>query len=206
MIRSGVVGRLLFVCSLLLVATVLVGGSMDVRWLPVAFAAGKTTPPDEKVMPPDGKVTASDAKVSPPDGKGGNPDTKMALPVNLMGDALQVAGYLLIFIILAASVVYFSKRFRPQWRGGGPIFIEDGRNLAPGVGVRLIRVGVRYWLIGVTKENVTLLGELTEEDLLEEDLAEDAVDLEPEPVLAKGRPGRGVHEAEPSFVERGGRR
>ncbi|MBF0400998.1 MAG: FliO/MopB family protein [Magnetococcales bacterium] len=211
MIRFGVVGRLLFSFSLLIVVAVLVEGVLGVRLLPVAVAAGKTTaPPEEKVMPPDGKVAVSDVK-SPAEGKlaaaEGAAQTSMGLPATLFGEAsLKMAGYLLILVVLAVFVVHLGKRFRTQLGGGGPIFVEDGRNLAPGVGVRLIRVGARYWLIGVTKEQVTLLGELTEEDVLGEYVAEDGVELEPEPVLSKARHPRDLRDAEPSLVDRGLRR
>ncbi|MEO5338969.1 MAG: flagellar biosynthetic protein FliO [Magnetococcus sp. MYC-9] len=125
-----------------------------------------------------------------------------------MAEATQVAGYLLVLGALAALVVYVSKRLRPQWRGSGPIFIEDGRNLAPGVGVRLIRVGARYWLIGITKENVSLLAELTEEDLLGEELAEDGVEPAVDLMMPKerGQRARDPHGDEPLLVDRGSRR
>lgn len=214
MIRLSVVKRLRSFLSALLVAALLVGVVWSVPWLPAAFAVEKSVPaagekalpPSGKVMPPDGKVASTDVNPLQPGEKVAAAETKMALPINLPAEAVQIAGYLLIFIALAVFVVYLGRRFRPQWRGGGPIFIEDGRNLAPGVGVRLLRVGSRYFLVGVTKERVSLLGELTEEELLEEDLADDVVVREPAPVLSKGRSARDIHESEPSFIDQGVRR
>lgn len=214
--RSGV--RLLFSLFVFLMTSVLGVGPSG--WLTSALAVegkpvvsdgrpvspdGKQSPPGVKGVVPDGKGATSDVKALPPDGKVSGADL---IPSHL-GDlpveaSWKVAVYLLIFIVLAILVVHLSKRLRPQWRGTGPIFIEDGRNLAPGVGVRLIRVGVRYWLIGVTKEHVTLLAELSEEDLLEEDLDEEGPEVEV--VVPRGKPSRGVQGEEPSLVDRGMRR
>lgn len=81
-------------------------------------------------------------------------------PIDLMAEATQVGGYLLLLIVLAVLAIHLGKRFQPGLGGQGPICIEDGRNLAPGVGVRLVRVGSRAWLLGVTKDQVSLLAEL----------------------------------------------
>lgn len=85
-------------------------------------------------------------------------------PVDLAGEAAHVAGYLLILIVLAALAVHLGRRYRPGLGGDGPIRILDGRNLAPGVGVRLIQVGSQSWLIGITKERVSLLARVAMED------------------------------------------
>lgn len=216
MVRAGGGIRLLFSLFVFLVASVLGMGSSG--WLTSALAVeGKPVVSDGKPVSSDGRQALPGAKVAAPDGRGVTSDVK-ALPSDgkvsgsdlipsHLGDlpveaSWKIAVYLLIFIVLAVLVVHLSKRLRPQWRGTGPIFIEDGRNLAPGVGVRLIRVGVRYWLIGVTKEHVTLLAELSEEDLLEEDLDEDV----PEVMVPRGKLSRGVQGEEPSLVDRGMRR
>lgn len=98
-------------------------------------------------------------------------EEKSPPPIDLMGEAAQLAGYLLILIVLAALAVHLGRRFQPGSGKGGPIHIVDGRNLAPGVGVRLVRVGSQSWLIGVTKERVSLLAEIAVEDLTAEGLA-----------------------------------
>ncbi|MEO5348995.1 MAG: flagellar biosynthetic protein FliO [Magnetococcus sp. YQC-3] len=212
MVRSGVVARLLLSLFVLSLTVLLAAELPGVHLFASALAAdGKAPPTEGKPLPLDGKATSSDGKPVPADGKAMPPDGKVAssdlIPPGLVGNlpveaSWKVAAYLLGFIVLAVLVVQLGRRFRPQWRGSGPIYIEDGRNLAPGVGVRLIRVGVRYWLIGVTKEHVTLLGELTEEDLLEEDLAEEEVEL----VSSRGRQARVARGDEPSLVDRGVRR
>ncbi|MBF0453294.1 MAG: flagellar biosynthetic protein FliO [Magnetococcales bacterium] len=93
---------------------------------------------------------------------GGEPSPE---PIDLMKEGVEIVGYLLIFIVIAAVVIRVGKHFQPRMGGGGLIRIEDGHNLAPGVGVRLIRVGSRAWLIGVTRERVSLLAEMSEEEI-----------------------------------------
>ncbi|MBF0184438.1 MAG: FliO/MopB family protein [Magnetococcales bacterium] len=157
----------------------------------------------------ENKPVVESKAVTPPEGKGVLAKAADMVSFNeLMGDALwKVIGALVVFVALALLVIRLGRRISPSWRGGGPIFIEDGRNLAPGVGVRLLRVGSRYWLVGVTREQVTLIGELSEEDLLDE-----AVEEEEEPTVelmtsAGGRHGRTVrHQDEPSLTDRGSRR
>ncbi|MBF0161162.1 MAG: flagellar biosynthetic protein FliO [Magnetococcales bacterium] len=170
--------------------------------VPAAWAEAKNPLTEAKTAP----TAPPEVKTATLEGRGAPPEAKMSMPVNLPAEALQVGGYLLIFLFLAALVVHLGKRFRPQWRGGGPIFIEDGRNLAPGIGVRLLRIGARYWLIGVTKERVTLLAELTEEDLLEEEPVEEVEEPAVTPRFPKGKPLRTPHGDEPVLVERGVRR
>lgn len=85
-------------------------------------------------------------------------------PVDLWAEGLRIIGYLLILMVLGLLATQLAKRLQPKL-GSGPIRLVGGRNLAPGVGVRLIQVGSRGWLIGVTRERVTLLAELGEEEL-----------------------------------------
>ncbi|MEO5377717.1 MAG: flagellar biosynthetic protein FliO [Magnetococcus sp. DMHC-6] len=81
-------------------------------------------------------------------------------PFDFATKIVQIAGLLFIFIVLAAGLARYGKRIAPGFGAGGAIQLLDGRNLAPGVGVRLIQIGSRLLLIGVTKERVTLLTEL----------------------------------------------
>jgi flagellar biogenesis protein FliO len=86
-------------------------------------------------------------------------------PIDLLQEGLEVAGYLLILMVFAAVAIRLGKRFQPRMGATGLIRVEDGHNLAPGVGVRLISVGSRAWLVGVTKENVSLLAEMSQEEM-----------------------------------------
>ncbi|MBF0414346.1 MAG: flagellar biosynthetic protein FliO [Magnetococcales bacterium] len=85
--------------------------------------------------------------------------------VDLWSKAVEMAGYLLIFIVLAALAVHLTKRYQPRWSSPGPIQLMDGRALGPGIGVRLVRVGSKAWLLGVTRERISLLAELGPADL-----------------------------------------
>ncbi|MEO5345172.1 MAG: flagellar biosynthetic protein FliO [Magnetococcus sp. YQC-9] len=89
-----------------------------------------------------------------------------AEPVDLLGEATRIAGYLLLLVALGAVAVRVGRKYAPQMGGTGPIRIEDGRNFSPGVGVRLVRVGSRAWLLGVSRDRVTLLAEMSPEDLV----------------------------------------
>lgn len=83
-----------------------------------------------------------------------------------LGVVVQGIGYLMVLVALAV----LASRWGGKWQarllgGGGPIQLLAGRNLAPGVGLRLVQVGRRGWLIGVTRERVSLLAELTAEEM-----------------------------------------
>ncbi|NGZ05488.1 MAG: FliO/MopB family protein [Magnetococcales bacterium] len=86
-------------------------------------------------------------------------------PLDLAGEAARIVGYLLLLMALGAIAVRVSRKYTPGMGGGGPIRIEDGRNFSPGVGVRLVRIGARAWLLGVSKDRVTVLAEMHPEDL-----------------------------------------
>ncbi len=81
-----------------------------------------------------------------------------------MSEALRLVGYLIVLGALALLLVHLSKRFQPRF-GSGPIQLLGGRNLSTAVGIRLIQVGRRGWLVGVTRDRISMLAELTEEDL-----------------------------------------
>ncbi|MBF0144585.1 MAG: flagellar biosynthetic protein FliO [Magnetococcales bacterium] len=85
--------------------------------------------------------------------------------VDLWAKGVEVAGYLFIFVVLAALLIHLSKRYQPSWGGRGAIDIIDGRTLGPGMGIRLIRIGSRAWLLGVTRERISLLAELNAAEL-----------------------------------------
>ncbi|WP_130470458.1 flagellar biosynthetic protein FliO [Candidatus Magnetaquicoccus inordinatus] len=192
------------ICCVLLALGIVVGESAT---------TGNAAPPPAAMV--EGKPTVAEnrpvVESKPiPESKGMFAEAAKLVSVNdWLGEAFwKVIGALVVLVALALLVVRLGRRLRPQWRGGGPIFIEDGRNLAPGVGVRLLRVGSRYWLIGVTRERVTLIGELSEEDLLDEPAEEEEEEPAVEIVSAKGmRHGRVVrHANEPSLMDQGLRR
>ena len=159
MLRVGVVIQLL-----LLFPPVVTDVLADALPLPRPLAEEKMAPSVTTAAPSVATAAPSVATAASPEATI-PPAVAMAPPIDLLGEATQVAGYLLILIVLAALAVHLGRRFRPGLGGEGPIHVLDGRNLAPGIGVRLIRVGSQSWLVGVTKERVSLLAEITTEDL-----------------------------------------
>jgi flagellar biogenesis protein FliO len=130
----------------------------------VMAPGAEITVPGAEVVAPGAEITALGAEVIAP-GAETTIGKTLAEPVDLVQEGLEVAGYLLILMVFAVIVIRLGKRFQPRMGAGGLIRIEDGHNLAPGVGVRLIRVGSRAWLVGVTRERVSLLAEMSQEDI-----------------------------------------
>ncbi|MBF0380256.1 MAG: flagellar biosynthetic protein FliO [Magnetococcales bacterium] len=131
-------------------------GSFSVRPLFAASNGKAVTPKDNTVASNSEAVTSSGNSVT---------SEVTAEPINLLQEGLEVAGYLLILMVFAVVVIRLGKRFQPNMGASGLIRVEDGHNLAPGVGVRLISVGSRAWLVGVTKERVSLLAEMSQEEM-----------------------------------------
>ncbi|NGZ29190.1 MAG: FliO/MopB family protein [Magnetococcales bacterium] len=91
-------------------------------------------------------------------------EAPLAQSEDMLAATVRVAGFLIFFIAVALLAGKFAKRINPAL-GSGPIEVVGGRGLAPGVGVRLIRVGERHFLVGFTKEQVSLLAEIEARDL-----------------------------------------
>jgi flagellar biosynthetic protein FliO len=70
------------------------------------------------------------------------------------------------FIILSAVAYFVVRRGFSRTRGGG-IRLTDSVFLGQNTSVRLIKAGERFLLIGVTKENISLLTELDKSDVSE---------------------------------------
>ncbi|OSM00370.1 putative flagellar protein FliO/FliZ [Magnetofaba australis IT-1] len=85
-------------------------------------------------------------------------------PINLMEEAVRIAGYLLALIAVAALVIQINKRLQPKLGASGVIQVLASRALGPGVGVRLVQVGSRAWLLGVGKDRINLLAELSSQE------------------------------------------
>ncbi|MBF0309168.1 MAG: flagellar biosynthetic protein FliO [Magnetococcales bacterium] len=83
--------------------------------------------------------------------------------IDLMAEAVKVSGFLLVFLVLALGATRLAKRWQPQSGLNATVEVLGGRNLGAGVGVRVVRVGSRAWLVGVTRERVSLLAEVTGE-------------------------------------------
>nr|CRH07435.1 putative polar flagellar assembly protein FliO [Candidatus Magnetococcus massalia] len=85
--------------------------------------------------------------------------------LDLTTQAVRIVGFLLVLIIIAGLVNRFGRRLHEKVGGGSGIDVISGRNLGHGVGVRVITIGQRGWLVGVSKEGVQLLAELNRDEL-----------------------------------------
>ena len=76
--------------------------------------------------------------------------------------------YLLIFIALMALAYYATRYFTSKMRGTpyGNLKVVEGLGVGQHGNVLLVKAGKKYILIGVTKEKITFLTELGEEDLI----------------------------------------
>ncbi|WP_160162736.1 flagellar biosynthetic protein FliO [Magnetococcus marinus] len=85
--------------------------------------------------------------------------------LDLVGQSLRIVGFLLVLIVVAALVNRYGRRLHNHMGSNTGIELLTGRNLGQGVGVRVIRIHKRAWLVGVSKEGVSLLAELDEEEV-----------------------------------------
>ncbi|MBF0160455.1 MAG: FliO/MopB family protein [Magnetococcales bacterium] len=85
-------------------------------------------------------------------------------PMDLITSAVRVVGFLLLFLIVAAVAVRIGRRWNVCSGKMDTVSIRvlGGHNFTPGVGVRVIQIGDRSWLIGITREHVSMLTEITE--------------------------------------------
>jgi len=92
--------------------------------------------------------------------------------------------YLLVFIALMALAYYAARFFTAKARGTpyGNLKVIEGLGVGQQGNVLLIKAGKKYILIGVTKDKITFLTELGEDDL---NLSESAVPVRFESYLKK---------------------
>lgn len=107
---------------------------------------------------------AGPAWAAPTDGSSATPSTAVQPVIDMDGAIIQILGYLVALGLLAWLAARMGKWLQPRM-GTGPLQVLGGRALAPGVGVRLVRVGKRVWMLGVSKESVSVLAELSPEEL-----------------------------------------
>ncbi len=85
---------------------------------------------------------------------------------------LRTAGALAMIIGMLLAAVWFLRRFGGARFGGGMgsmIQVMDTRMIGPRRYVTVLRVGGRTLAVGVTEQNMTLLAELSDEDLTSND-------------------------------------
>jgi len=86
--------------------------------------------------------------------------------INFLWSALKVGLALLITLVLLVTAVWVLKRFiGPGIKGGGrSITVVDVTYVAPRKAVALIRVLDRVFIVGITEDSMSTLGELSPED------------------------------------------
>jgi len=91
---------------------------------------------------------------------------------------LRTAGALAMIIGMLLAAVWFLRRFGGARFGSGGmgsmIQVMDTRMIGPRRYVTVLRVGGRTLAVGVTEQNMTLLAELSDEDLTRNDSGEAA--------------------------------
>ncbi|MEG3638080.1 flagellar biosynthetic protein FliO [Magnetococcus sp. PR-3] len=85
--------------------------------------------------------------------------------LDLTTQGLRIAGFLLVLIVVAALVNRFGRKLHNHVGSNSGIELLSGRNMGQGVGVRVIRIHKRAWLVGVSKEGINLLAELNEDEV-----------------------------------------
>ena len=77
--------------------------------------------------------------------------------------------YILLMVVLVAVLAYYTTRLLGSARmgkfGRRNLQIVESMGVGPQVFVHVLRVGKKYVLVGVTKNHVSQLSELAEEDL-----------------------------------------
>lgn len=83
--------------------------------------------------------------------------------LSVIGSVVQIIGMLIVFVLILAAAYYVSKYF-------GKYSLNNGRNsnikvvetvrIAPDRYLQIVNVGEKYFLIGISKNNVSLISEL----------------------------------------------
>ena len=95
------------------------------------------------------------------------------------GDVLELISVLIIFVVVLAATYYVTK-----WIGKSGVVPSKTQNIrvietfriAPNKYIQIVQLGSKYYSIGVTKENITFLAPLEEEQL---DLTEEGIERPP---------------------------
>ncbi|MBO6133959.1 MAG: flagellar biosynthetic protein FliO [Lachnospiraceae bacterium] len=83
-------------------------------------------------------------------------------------DAAHLFTVLVIFVCVL-GLTYFTTRFvgkyEEKFRNTGNIEVLEISRIANGKFIGLVRIGTRYIAIGITKENLSMLAEISKDDL-----------------------------------------
>jgi len=91
----------------------------------------------------------------------------MFLLADSINGSLELLGMLIIFILILVATYYTTK-----WIGKSDIVNGSARNIivletyriSPGKVIQIVKTGKKYLVIGVTKEHIEMLTELSEDE------------------------------------------
>ena len=94
---------------------------------------------------------------------------------NRFGSFVQLLTVLLIFIFVLALTYFFTKLTAGLQKGrlaGSNVEVMETFKIAPTKYIQIVKIGKKYFSYVVCKDTVTLLGELTDDDISNLDKAE----------------------------------
>ena len=79
------------------------------------------------------------------------------------GTLWRLLAYVVVILVLGAAALVVTKKFLPRLRmaGGQELAVAETVHLAPRVTVHLVRVGGRRFMVGATRERISMLAEVT---------------------------------------------
>jgi len=86
------------------------------------------------------------------------------------GNAIgEIIRFVLVFVAVLFLAYYVTRVIGTSKRGGFKrgtnIRMLEGAKAGPQGAVQIVRVGTKYFLLGITKENITFLTEISESDI-----------------------------------------
>lgn len=85
-----------------------------------------------------------------------------------LGSIAEVVAMLIVFILILATAYYVTKYFGKAMTGSlsqGNIHVIETVRLAPEKYLQIVEVTGRYFLLAMSKGNISLISELKEEDV-----------------------------------------
>ncbi len=86
-----------------------------------------------------------------------------------MDSYLQFLSMLLVFVVVLAATYFFTKwmaNFQREKTSSGNIEVIETARISTTKYIQIIRIGQKYMAIGVGKDEITSLGEISREDLI----------------------------------------
>ncbi len=87
----------------------------------------------------------------------------------MLQSGIEFVGLILVFILILSASYFTAKWVSKHSLGNnaaGNIKLIETFRIAPGECLQIVKAGKKYLIIGVTKEHIEMLTELSEEDLV----------------------------------------